>query len=109
MNSFRSLVYLPVGADATGVFCRDSGLVQVALPSIEMRAAGPGGQMRHSSGHARENAMIASMELTTCYGCRPSCAQCEMAIAFRAPSKALGQSALYLNAPPRNALNPECY
>ena len=28
MNSFRSPVYLTVGADATGVFCRDSGLVQ---------------------------------------------------------------------------------
>jgi len=28
MNSFRSLVYLPDGANATSVFCRDSGLVQ---------------------------------------------------------------------------------
>jgi hypothetical protein len=28
MNSFRSLVYLPGGANATRVFCRDSGLVQ---------------------------------------------------------------------------------
>ena len=28
MNSFRPLVYLTVGEDATGVFCRDSGLVQ---------------------------------------------------------------------------------
>jgi len=31
MNSFRSPVYLTVGADATGVFCRDSGLVQDGL------------------------------------------------------------------------------
>ena len=29
MNSFRSLVYLPGGANATRVFCRGSGLVQV--------------------------------------------------------------------------------
>jgi len=28
MNSFRSLVYLTVGANATRVFCRGSGLVQ---------------------------------------------------------------------------------
>src|ERR1017187_1147222 len=31
MNSFRPLVYLTVGEDATGVFCRDSGLVQGLL------------------------------------------------------------------------------
>ena len=28
MNSFRPLVYLSGGANATRVFCRDSGLVQ---------------------------------------------------------------------------------
>jgi hypothetical protein len=34
MNSFRPLVYLPDGANATRVFCRDSGLVQVAFVTI---------------------------------------------------------------------------
>jgi hypothetical protein len=32
MNSFRSLVYLPYRANATRVFCRDSGLVQGDFP-----------------------------------------------------------------------------
>jgi hypothetical protein len=31
MNSFRPLVYLPDGANATSVFCRDSGLFQVGF------------------------------------------------------------------------------
>ena len=35
MNSFRSLVYLPGGADATRVFCRDSGLVQEDLSTAD--------------------------------------------------------------------------
>ena len=43
MNSFRSPVYLTVGADATGVFCRDSGLVQDGL-SLPIALAAPPGQ-----------------------------------------------------------------
>src|SRR5664279_4476662 len=42
MNSFRSLVYLPVGANATRVFCRDSGLVQGDL-STGMHGPSPFG------------------------------------------------------------------
>ena len=34
MNSFRPLVYLPDGANATRVFCRDSGLVQGLLSPL---------------------------------------------------------------------------
>ena len=41
MNSFRSLVYLPIGANATRVFCRDSGLVHGLLsPAIDFRPVG---------------------------------------------------------------------
>ena len=31
MNSFRSLVYPSARSNATGLICRDSGLVQVAI------------------------------------------------------------------------------
>ena len=41
MNSFRSLVYLPGGANATRVFCRGSGLVQ-GLLSPGMRTSNRG-------------------------------------------------------------------
>jgi hypothetical protein len=48
MNSFRSLVYLPGGANATRVFCRDSGLVQGLLPpEILSRASAAGVSRQH--------------------------------------------------------------
>jgi hypothetical protein len=41
MNSFRPLVYLSGGANATRVFCRDSGLVQVGISLAIRRANQP--------------------------------------------------------------------
>ena len=42
MNSFRPLVYLSKGANATRVFCRDSGLVQGDFaPAIAWTDCGP--------------------------------------------------------------------
>jgi hypothetical protein len=60
MNSFRPLVYLPDGANATSVFCRDSGLVQgLFSPANE---PGKGG-LFETEGQRQAKARLASSPL----------------------------------------------
>jgi len=57
MNSFRSLVYLTVGANATRVFCRGSGLVQGDLsPANRVVSSSPGLLVSLASPQSRSRA-----------------------------------------------------